>query len=410
MTESSIGVIESTPKDQNLERYCEVLDCVEQLIIDHLLHQNSGLPELSRLSQLVPTIGRFFTPLPLRQAFVRNDKIRSIASRRFVPPSFNDIRQILNTAQVMAIAGELNLITFDGDMTLYADGADFARDSELLELLLGLLKRNIHVAIVTAAGYAGDAARYEQRLSGLLEGMKDPSFGLSSEQKARFWILGGECNYLFRYDPTIEHLVYIPEETYQTPAMRKWSTNIDRITDLLNVGQRCMEEVMEEMGIEERVKIIRKERAVGAISAGSEGPLAREQLDEFALAVQRRLRNYQHAKLIKDMQQQQVSLGTNDEGSKPTGSNYEPVPFCAFNGGSDVWLDIGNKLIGVQVLQSHLQMKPQETLHVGDQFLSTGNDILTRSCACTVWITSPKETADVLTQLRGYLDEAERRA
>ena len=44
-----------------------------------------------------------------------------------------------------------------------------------------------------------------------------------------------------------------------------------------------------------------------------------------------------------------------------------PIPFCAFNGGSDVWVDIGNKLIGVQILQNYLNAKPGETFHIGDQ-------------------------------------------
>lgn len=37
-----------------------------------------------------------------------------------------------------------------------------------------------------------------------------------------------------------------------------------------------------------------------------------------------------------------------------------------------VWVDIGNKQIGVNVMQKVLGAGPHETLHVGDQFLSTG--------------------------------------
>jgi IMP and pyridine-specific 5'-nucleotidase len=38
-----------------------------------------------------------------------------------VPPSFNDIRLVLNTAQLMGVtsSGPLDLATFDGDVTLY---------------------------------------------------------------------------------------------------------------------------------------------------------------------------------------------------------------------------------------------------------------------------------------------------
>ena len=51
-----------------------------------------------------------------------------------------------------------------------------------------------------------------------------------------------------------------------------------------------------------------------------------------------------------------------------------PPPYCAFNGGNDVWVDIGNKRVGVMGLCTLLQLPPESVLHVGDQFLNTGND------------------------------------
>ena len=38
-----------------------------------------------------------------------------------MPPSFNDVRLVLNTAQLMGVTstGRLDLATFDGDVTLY---------------------------------------------------------------------------------------------------------------------------------------------------------------------------------------------------------------------------------------------------------------------------------------------------
>ncbi|KAJ3213816.1 IMP 5'-nucleotidase [Dinochytrium kinnereticum] len=410
LTEGSLGNLELPDHDLNIKRYCEVLECIEGLVLDHILHQNTGLPELSRLSQLVPSIGRFFTALPLVESFLLLNKKRSISSRRFVPPSFNDIRHILNTAQVTAIAPTLRLITFDGDMTLYADGADFAADSALVGSLVALLRADIYVAIVTAAGYAGDAPKYEKRLSGLLEGIKRSD--LTPVQRSRFYVLGGECNYLFFYDSSIDHLVYLPEEKYQPANVRSWSTATDRISDLLDVGQSCMAEVADELGLSEQVTILRKERAVGVISKPGTERLSREQLDEFVLAAQRRLNNYQHAKRTKRRKVREGGLrsaASNDSlNSVIDYEEFEPLPFCAFNGGSDAWVDIGNKLIGVKILQDYLKTAGHETLHVGDQFLSTGNDILTRSCACTTWITSPEETAEVLQQLYGYLKAAKR--
>ena len=90
------------------------------LIYVSVEHQEQGTHGQSKLKLLVPSIGTFFTRLPLADAFRYQDKKRFISSRRFVPPSFNDIRVILNTAQLMGVmaAGRLDLATFDGDVTL----------------------------------------------------------------------------------------------------------------------------------------------------------------------------------------------------------------------------------------------------------------------------------------------------
>jgi IMP and pyridine-specific 5'-nucleotidase len=48
----------------------------------------------SKLKMLVPTVGRFFTPLPLKTAFLITEPQRAISQRRFVAPSFNGISSI----------------------------------------------------------------------------------------------------------------------------------------------------------------------------------------------------------------------------------------------------------------------------------------------------------------------------
>ena len=50
--------------------------------------------------------------------------------------------------------------------------------------------------MVTAAGYEYQAAKYELRLSGLLAYFKEK--GLEADDLERFYIFGGECNYLLR--------------------------------------------------------------------------------------------------------------------------------------------------------------------------------------------------------------------
>jgi IMP and pyridine-specific 5'-nucleotidase len=102
-------------------------------------HQDDGLQHQSKLKLLVPSIGNFFTRLPLAEAFKYQDSQRFISSRRFVPPSFNDIRLILNTAQIMGVAaaGALDLATFDGDVTLYDDGKSLEADNPVITRILG---------------------------------------------------------------------------------------------------------------------------------------------------------------------------------------------------------------------------------------------------------------------------------
>ena len=148
-------------------------------------------------------------------------------------------------------------------MTLYADGKDFARDSQLVGLLMGLLERHIHVAIVTAAGYPGNVQRYEQRLSGLLDGFR--SSHLPAACLENFYVLGGECNYLFKYDAASGHLVYIQPEAYQSANVQKWSTAHEPIARLLDVAETNLRECSEELGLADRVTILRKQLSVGMI-------------------------------------------------------------------------------------------------------------------------------------------------
>lgn len=103
-------------------------------------HQQRSAQDHSKLKLLVPSIGNFFTRLPLADAFRYQDRKRKISSRRFVPPSFNDIRLILNTAQLMAVttSGPLDLATFDGDVTLYDDGKALEADNPVIHRIIGM--------------------------------------------------------------------------------------------------------------------------------------------------------------------------------------------------------------------------------------------------------------------------------
>lgn len=126
-------------------------------------------PLRCKLKRIVPTIGSFFTPLRLVEAFREYDAFFSLSRRRYIPPNFAELRHILNIAQVHASAENLRLITFDADGTLYADGHHIEQDSIMSSLMVSLMKSNVHVAIVTAAGYPGDTAKFEARINGLLQ-------------------------------------------------------------------------------------------------------------------------------------------------------------------------------------------------------------------------------------------------
>jgi IMP and pyridine-specific 5'-nucleotidase len=137
---------------------------------------------------------------------------------------------------------------------------------------------------------------------------------------------------LFQLDPNTRHLKYIKPDVYQPDAVRAWSLDSPRLSLMLDVAQSWLEKSAHRLGIDDRVQIIRKEKAVGLICP--DRGLAREQLDELALGVQEALRNH----------------------------GDDEIPFCAFNGGSDVWCDVGNKLIGVGMLRGYIECEGSETL------------------------------------------------
>lgn len=420
-------------------RYAEIMRGIEAMIDEHRqlqdLHTLQGTkqpPRPSRLQMLVPTAGPFFTALPLEAAFMYQDARRHISSRRLVPPSFNDVRLTLNTAQLMALTAtsphstkhardgtpvanavpgsgahglsssdSLQLVTFDGDLTLYADGHNLEPDSPIIPRIMALLRRNIKVGIVTAAGY--DAAeKYYERLHGLLNAVHQ-STELTDAQKHSLLVVGGEASFVFSYCATAPPnalLAPVDPADWMPDAMKQWPT--DDIGQLLDLAETTLRSCVERMQLP--AQILRKARAVGMIPMqrqNSQHPndliqIARESLEEIVLTVQKRL---------------EVS---------PAGRAGR-VPFCAFNGGRDVFVDIGDKSWGVLICQHALLFlgkpgmpgsppppemrdevvaRPGTTLHVGDQFLSAGaNDFRARRAATTAWVANPLETEALLDEL-----------
>ena len=293
---------------------------------------------------LVPSVGTFFTPLLLEEAFKYQDKQRFISSRRFVPPSFNDIRLTLNTAQLMGLVkrSEVQLITFDGDVTLYEDGASLLPENPVISRIIRLLKHDKKVGIVTAAGYTV-ASRYFERLHGLLE-MVQYTDELTPEQKTHLIVLGGESNFMFKFDPRVpELLTSVPGDEWLLDEMKLWTES--DITELLDIAEAALKDCVTNLNLP--AAILRKERAVGIYPVDGRR-MHREQLEETVLVAQQTVEN-------------------SDVGKR--------LPFCAFNGGNDVFVDVGDKSWGVLACQSYFGgIERGKTLHVGDQFLSAGSN------------------------------------
>ena len=405
----------------------------EMLVEEHRSRQqDSNLPP-SRLQQLVPTIGTFHTPLPLRKAFQVYNEKHKLTKRKHIQISFNEIRHILNLAQIMALTTRLpkqigsdttpqqasatsakeedtaaaaaspvtpvttspdvdpnetttpssssssssfngpKLVSFDGDQTLYSDGANFDSNVQLAHYLYQLLRNGVTVAVVTAAGYEYQTQKYEYRLSGLLRYFQ--ARGLTPDECDRFYLFGGECNYLLRLgadyklQPVKEHGPggWMTATQFLPEAPAKWSQS--EITELLDLAEQVLRTSTEQLAL--RGRVIRKKRSVGLVPLQAGSVISRESLDECVLRAHEALQKL-----------------NNGAGAS--------LPFCSFNGGSDVWVDVGNKRVGVQILQSFCGIDPIESLHIGDQFLNTGNDYAARSVSPCVWIISPQETTYIL--------------
>ena len=277
----------------------------------------------------------------LEEAFKFQDQRRKISSRGFVPPSFNDIRLVLNTAQVMSLVrnGPLQLITFDGDVTLYDDGQSLVASNPVIPRILRLLSEGTRIGIVTAAGYT-DASRYYERLHGLLEAvclaMKNGS--LSNPD---LLVLGGESNYLFTFDASSKsRLRPISRDVWMLDEMKMWTDSDIEI--LLNVAEKALRGCISTLEL--AADVIRKERAVGIVPRS--GPEAqkftREQLEETVLVTQQ----------VVEMSPASKSL-----------------PFCVFNGAFSTYYSLHNLANQLQVVMMYSLIwvtKNSESVYVSD--------------------------------------------
>lgn len=196
--------------------------------------------------------------------------------------------------------------------------------------------------------------------------------------------MGGEANYLFEFSPSSPYLLSpVPREKWLTPEMAAWDER--DITQVLDVAEAALQECIKTLNLP--ATLMRKDRAVGIIPDPPTARIPRESLEETVLVVQKVL---------------ELSAA----------GRHRRVPFCAFNGGRDVFVDIGDKSWGVAVCQRWFGgpsggfIEGDNTLHVGDQFLSAGaNDFRARSVGTTAWIASPAETVDLLDELAELMEK-----
>lgn len=368
-------------EDQELRvSVLQVFRFMSELIAEHV-----ESPERSRLRKFLPRLKKIFLPLDLTRAALEYDAKTHFLARKRVPPTFKEVRHILNVATTNAIAGKLKLVTFDADDTIYEDGGSISKSSRMVHVITELLRRGVVVSLVTAAGYPGNPGRYEQRLRGILDALEE----LSMEERARFLVMGGECNYLFEtYTEKGSGVVKLREidgSVWKDGRGERWPA--DEVTALLDAAEKVLQETI--MALHLKAQILRKERAIGIINT-SDKRILYENLEEISLTLQHELRHFR-------------------------------VPFCAFNGGNDVWVDIGHKALGIQALQKYVfrflpqelrdseelrNIQGQECLHVGDRFTRTGNDTRSRDAATTIWISNPQETVHIMTELLQAIDLA----
>ena len=163
------------------------------------------------------------------------------------------------------------MISFDGDQTLYSDGGNFDDDDNLAMGIIYLMKSGVKVALITAAGYGLDNAKYEVRLGGLLD--KFISSQLTEEEVGRFYVFGGECNYLFQCSHNADSskcfLKPIQPEVWQAeqylgPKPMLWPA--EEVTQILDIAEKSMTATVAQLRL--RAKILRKDRAIGVFPGG----------------------------------------------------------------------------------------------------------------------------------------------
>lgn len=176
--------------------------------------------------------------------------------------------------------GPLDLVTFDGDVTLYDDGQCLLPENPVIPKILQLMRRGSKIGIVTAAGYT-EAKRYYERLFGLLHAIQGSD--LPTEFRQNLIIMGGESNFCFKFDEhSPDFLRFVPREEWLLKEMLLWHES--DITELLDIAEASLRDTVRNFRME--ALVVRKDRAVGIVPKDGHR-FCRETLEETVLIVQK---------------------------------------------------------------------------------------------------------------------------
>eukprot|EP00915_Cephaloidophora_sp_WS-2016_P000076 GHVH01000147.1.p1 GENE.GHVH01000147.1~~GHVH01000147.1.p1 ORF type:complete len:483 (+),score=63.38 GHVH01000147.1:196-1644(+) len=379
----------------------DIHDAARQIEVMLQDHYYSGMR-----SQLTALIGDSFPlhlQLPFMEAFSIYDKKYCVSKRTHILISTDEVRQILNIATVVSLVrgtssrhasstsisvqptinNHVGLITFDGDGTLYEDGENFSSPA-IAEQLCTFLRYGIHIALVTAASYGYEVDKYQTRIAFLINFFQERKLEMTGEL-GRFFVFGGECNYLMELNDKFE-LAAVPESLWVHHHSHIAKANAIQSKVLLDLVEATMRQAEQDLSL--RTTVVRKERGVGLISAGT---IDRCDFPNTGRSGLHRVKTEILDEVVGRCRQQ-----IKDSGIRLT--------HCLFNGGSDVWCDMGDKAIGCTILSKLLHVEHYRVVHIGDQFDDNGNDLAARRVVPTIFITDPQETRAVLSALMQQLE------
>ena len=189
--------------------------------------------------------------------------------------------------------------------------------------------------------------------------------------------MGGECNYFFQCKVEnkkafLKDVDYNEWQAEKLGGERPHFWPEEKIKKILEIAEAAIRKKNEELDL--GAEVLPKKRAVGMYASNPTcaRKLKQETLDEVVLTIKDALRN----------------------ADPPI-----TLPYCVFNGGRDVWVDIGNKGLAVSALSRYFGIPRSSCLHVGDQFLDIGNDIAARAVCPCIWVMNPHETTAILDRI-----------